>query len=132
MNPLVGKVYLHTVDICHLLVGVHLLHTQEYGVDVCIGSEVDAVFGYEILWKRGTKFGQSLLALCKERKEQGYTYKCVATIMARWLYHTAIALAAYNGIHCLHLRCHVYLSHGRGKILTTMTKGDIAKGTCGA
>ena len=56
MNPLVGKVDLHSVDVVHLLVGIELLHLFEDGIYIGGRSEIDAVLGNEILGECGTKF----------------------------------------------------------------------------
>ena len=56
MNPLVGEVDLHSIDVVHLLVGIELLHLFEDGIHIGRRSEVDAVLCNEILGECGTKF----------------------------------------------------------------------------
>ena len=55
MNPLVGEVDLHSVDVVHLLVGIELLHLFEDGIHIGGWSEVDAILGNEILGECGAK-----------------------------------------------------------------------------
>ena len=68
MDPTVGEVDLHTVDIVDLGAVVlckHLLDLHEDGVNIGLGGEVDAILGYLVVGEGGAQFAGRAAFLCE-------------------------------------------------------------------
>ena len=132
VNPTVGEVDLHTVDVVDrgtVVLGEHLLHLHQDGVDIGLGCEVDAVLRNLVVGVHAAQFTDGAALLCQTGEEEGDTYEGVAAVVALGIDDAAVAFAADDGSHLLHLRGDVDLTDGSGEILTAVTLGDVAQGT---
>ena len=126
MNPLVGEVDLHTVDVGYLLVLVELLHLLQDSIDVGGRVKVDAILGNEILRQRVAQFRGLHTSLCQISEQEGDTYERVASAVGCGVDHAAIALAADNGTRFAHLHHNVHLTHGSRSIVAAVFLGHVA------
>ena len=132
MYPLVGEVNLHTVNIVHLCCSVgskHFLHLHQYGINIRFRSQVDTVLGYLIVGECLAQLTDLTTFLRKRSQEEGDTHQCVTSVVALGINHSTVALATDNGIHLLHLRGDIHLTHSGSTILSTVFLGHITQGT---
>ena len=131
MYPAVGEVDLHAVDIVDggaVVVGEHLLHFHEDGVDIGARGEVDAVLGNLIVGEGLAQFADGAALLCERREEQGDAYEGVAAVVALGIDDTAVAFAADDGTHLFHLRGDVDLTDSGSGVLAAVLLSDVAQG----
>ena len=132
MHPLVGEVYLYAVDVVDRYVGhgrIAFLHLFENGIDIGLGSKVDAVFGYIIVRECLAELGNFHVFRCKRRQEEGYADESIAAVMAFRVYHAAVSLASDDGSCLFHLRRHVDLADCRCGVCAAIPLRNIAEGT---
>ncbi len=131
VNPTVGEVDLHAVDIidrCAVVVGKHLLDLRQDGIDIGTWGEVNAVLGNLIVRESLAQFADGAALLCQAGEKEGDAYQGIAAVVALGVNDSAVAFAADNGADLLHLRGDVDFSDSGGKVLTAVTLGDVAQG----
>ena len=131
MDPSVGEVNLHTVDVVYLLAGIECLHLLEDGIHVGVGRQVDAVLGNEIGRIGGPQFAGLHATLGQIGEDEGDAHQRVASVMCSRIDYSAITFAADDGTRLLHLRHHVHLAHGSGVVLLTVPARHVAQGAGG-
>ena len=127
VNPLVGEVNLHTVDVGHLLVLVEFLHLLEHGIDIRGRAEVNAVLGDVVLRQRVAELGSAHTRLGQIRQQQGHTYEGIAAAVGCGVDDTTIAFAADDGTRFLHLRHNVHFANGCRRVVATILLRHIAQ-----
>ena len=130
---LVGlEVDLDAVDGVHLLILELLLHRIEDAVDHGRVAEVDAVLGDEVRRERGLVGAHAQALMGQVAEEEGHAHHGVAAAVAGGIDHAAVAFAADQRVHGMHLRGHVHLAHRGGVVGAAVGLRHVAQGAAGA
>ena len=129
VNPLVGEVYLDTVDIINLLLGIDTLDFGQDGIDISTGLEVDTVLGDEVRRICLAELTDGFALMGQMTQEECDTYQCVTAIMECRIDNSAIAFTSDDGSGLFHLGGDVDLTDSCGIVLTAILTGHITQCT---
>ena len=129
MNPFIGEINLHTVNVIDFFIFIKFFHLCQNCVDIGFGSQVNAVLCNKIRRIRSTQLTYFLTFMCQMTQEQSNAHQSITSAMAFRVDDSTITFTTDDCICCFHLCHHIYFTYGRSIIFATIFAGYITQST---